>query len=77
MFWAGPHPHRCRSRHPEGFRPNGPHGDPGEGPVEVRCQAGQSLTAPPVVFMIRFWNTKNMIATGMVIKVAAASLIGN
>ncbi|MCU1524157.1 MAG: hypothetical protein JWO18_1051 [Microbacteriaceae bacterium] len=35
-----------------------------------------SLTAPSLVFMMRFWKMKNMIATGMVMIAAAASLIG-
>ena len=35
-----------------------------------------SFTAPVLVFMIRFWNTKNTTATGIVITAAAASLSG-
>lgn len=41
-----------------------------------RCLGGYSFTAPVVVFMIRFWNTKNTTATGIVITAAAASLRG-
>ena len=38
---------------------------------------GHSFSAPALVFMIRFWKTKNITATGIVMMGAAASLSGN
>jgi len=35
-----------------------------------------SFTAPSLEFMMRFWNRKNITATGIVMMIAAASLSG-
>ncbi len=37
---------------------------------------GHSFTAPSLEFMMRFWKRKNITATGIVMMIAAASLIG-
>ena len=54
-----------------------------DGIVEQRLQrrapasaVGHPLTAPSLVFMMRFWKMKNITATGIVMIAAAASLSG-
>ncbi len=53
-----------------------PEGDDGILQERLAARDGHPLTAPSLVFMMRFWKTKNITATGIVMIAAAASLTG-